>query len=156
MRGLLVIGHGSRREEANETVRALARDLAAPDSDTVPGESGEFGEFVESGESGESGKFSESGEFSESWVSVEPAFLEVVQPDIAAGYAALARAGCTDIVVHPFFLFEGNHTIHDIPAALAEAQARHPATRWVLTEPLGLHPGVVAAVRDRIRLAQSR
>ncbi len=129
MRGLLVIGHGSRRDEANETVRELARDLAAAGAGTVPGES---------------------------WAAVEPAFLEVVQPDIAAGYAALARAGCTDIVAHPFFLFEGNHTIHDIPAALAEAQAHHPATRWVLTEPLGLHPGVLAAVRDRIRLAQAR
>jgi sirohydrochlorin cobaltochelatase len=127
MRGLLVIGHGSRREEANETVRTLARGLAVPSADAGNGQS---------------------------WAAVQPAFLEVVQPDIATGYAALAQAGCTDIVVHPFFLFEGNHTIHDIPAALAEAQASHPATTWTLTDPLGLHPGVVAAVRDRIRLAR--
>jgi sirohydrochlorin cobaltochelatase len=146
-RGLLVVGHGSRREEANETVRALARDLAVS-----CGDAGSDGDVV--GADGEAG--TGGGGPRPSWADVQPAFLEVVQPDIATGYATLAGAGCTDIVVHPFFLFDGNHTRHDIPAALAEAQARHPATRWTLTEPLGLHPGVVAAVRDRIRLARTR
>jgi sirohydrochlorin cobaltochelatase len=157
-RGLLVVGHGSRREQANETVRALARDLALPCGEA--GTNGEAGggagtDGEAGGEAGTGGAAGGGGPRT-AWTAVQPAFLEVVQPDIAAGYATLARAGCTDIVVHPFFLFDGNHTRHDIPAALAEAQARHPATRWTLTEPLGLHPGVVAAVRDRIRLAPPR
>jgi sirohydrochlorin ferrochelatase len=59
-------------------------------------------------------------------------------------------AGCTQIIAHPFFLFAGTHTARDIPAALAAAQAEHPGTTWALTEPLGLHPGVLAAVRDRV------
>jgi sirohydrochlorin cobaltochelatase len=121
MRGLLVVGHGSRRAEANETVVDLAASLAA------------------------------GGGFA----AVEPCYLEVVQPDIGAGYAALAAAGCTEIVVHPFFLFAGNHTSKDIPAALEAARARFPSTTWTLTDPLGLHPGVLDAVRDRIAAAQS-
>lgn len=87
------------------------------------------------------------------WGAVEAAFLDVVQPDIAAGYAALVRAGCTEIVAHPFFLFAGNHTARDIPAALAEARREHPSTRWTITSPLGLHPGVVGAARARIAAA---
>ncbi|CUU54249.1 CbiX protein [Parafrankia irregularis] len=90
------------------------------------------------------------------WQAVEPAFLDVVHPDIAQGYAALVRAGCSEIIAHPFFLFEGNHTTRDIPAALAAAQAEHPTTRWTITRPLGLHPGVVQAVRARIDDAVGR
>lgn len=84
------------------------------------------------------------------WDAVEVAFLDVLRPDIADGYAALVEAGCTQIVAHPFFLFAGRHTARDIPAALAAAQARHAGTTWTITEPLGLHPGVVATVRSRI------
>jgi sirohydrochlorin cobaltochelatase len=120
--GLLVVGHGSRRREANETVRAAAAALARDGG----------------------------------WLAVEPAFLEIAEPDIAAGYGRLAAAGCDTIVVHPFFLFAGSHTAVDIPAALRTAQARHPATAWTLTEPLGLHPGVLAAVRARIADALAR
>jgi sirohydrochlorin cobaltochelatase len=120
--GLLVVGHGSRREPANETVRAVAAALA-----------------------GDGG-----------WRAVEPAFLEIAQPDIVTGYGRLAAAGCEAIVVHPFFLFAGNHTAKDIPAALRTAQARHPGTAWTLTEPLGLHPGVLVAVRGRIADARGR
>ncbi|AEH11288.1 cobalamin (vitamin B12) biosynthesis CbiX protein [Candidatus Protofrankia datiscae] len=84
------------------------------------------------------------------WHAVEPAFLDVVQPDIMTGYANLAAAGCTEIVAHPFFLFDGSHTSRDIPAALARARERFPHTRWTLTAPLGLHPGVLTAVTARI------
>jgi sirohydrochlorin ferrochelatase len=119
MRGLLVIGHGSRRDEANAAVRELARSLATDGG----------------------------------WDAVEPAYLEVVEPGIEAGYATLVRRGCTDIVVHPFFLFAGNHTVKDIPAALAAAGERFPGARWTLTAPLGLHPGVLAAVRARVAAA---
>ncbi|MDT3438608.1 CbiX/SirB N-terminal domain-containing protein [Pseudofrankia sp. BMG5.37] len=124
MRGLLVIGHGSRRDEANATVRALAAALAAEptvDAGAPP-----------------------------AWAAVEPAFLDVLRPDIADGYAALVAAGCTQIVAHPFFLFEGKHTARDIPEALDAARATHPGTSWTMTEPLGLHPGVITTVRARI------
>jgi sirohydrochlorin cobaltochelatase len=124
MWGLLVVGHGSKRDEANATVRALARALAA---EPVPG-----------------------AEPDQAWDAVETAFLDVLRPDIADGYAALVAAGCTRIVAHPFFLFAGRHSAHDIPTALAAAQAAHPGTSWTMTEPLGLHPGVLATVRARI------
>ena len=119
-RGLLVIGHGSRRPAANDTLRDVARRLA-----------------------GLAG-----------FEAVEPAFLELSEPSIAEGYGRLVRAGCTVVVAHPFFLFPGRHTTSDIPAQLDAASARHPGARWTVTEPLGLHPGVLAAAAARIASAE--
>ncbi|SNQ48778.1 conserved hypothetical protein [Frankia canadensis] len=150
MRGLLVIGHGSRRGEANATVRELARRLAtgsahptAPCADVSPGPDG-------SPDPAPSSTGSQSANDPRPWGAVESAFLEVTRPNIAEGYANLAAAGCTEIIVYPFFLFDGNHTHRDIPAALDEARERHPTTRWILSEPLGLHACVIEAVRARL------
>ena len=111
--GLLVVGHGSRREEANETLRQVAALVAA------------------------------RGGFH----AVRPAFLELLSPTIAEGYAELVAAGCERIVVHPYFLFPGNHSTHDIPAALAACTD----VPWTVTAPLGLHPALVDVVLDRVR-----
>jgi len=118
-RGLLVIGHGSRRDEANATLRDVARRLAVDDA----------------------------------FVAVEAAFLELSEPTIEQGYGRLVDAGCTSVVAHPFFLFPGLHTTTDIPTQLEEAARRHPGANWTVTEPLGLHPGVLQAAADRIAAA---
>jgi sirohydrochlorin cobaltochelatase len=117
--GLLVIGHGSRRDEANATLRNVARLLAAD------------------------GRYA----------AVEAAFLELSEPSIEQGYGRLVDAGCSRVVAHPFFLFPGMHTTTDIPAQLSEAARRHPGATWTVTEPLGLHEGVLAAATDRIAAA---
>jgi sirohydrochlorin ferrochelatase len=118
--GLLVIGHGSRRDEANLTLLAVADALA------------------------ERGR----------WHRVQPAFLEIARPGIRAGYAALVAAGCTAILVHPYFLFAGNHTAYDIPAELRAAQDEH-GVPWTLTAPLGLHPALIEVVEQRIEEAMA-
>jgi sirohydrochlorin cobaltochelatase len=118
-RGLLVIGHGSRRDEANATLRDVARRLSADGTFAV----------------------------------VEAAFLELSEPTIEQGYGRLVEAGCTHVVAHPFFLFPGLHTTADIPAQLSEAARRHPGASWSVSEPLGLHPGVLQAAADRIAAA---
>lgn len=117
--GLLVVGHGSRRDAANETLLAVADAVAA----RLPG-------YV-----------------------VEPAFLEIARPTIADGYRALVAAGCGQVVVHPYFLYPGNHTTHDIPAALAAAAEAYGALPWVLTEPLNLDARIVDVVADRVASA---
>ncbi|HEU0131820.1 MAG TPA: CbiX/SirB N-terminal domain-containing protein [Mycobacteriales bacterium] len=117
--GLLVVGHGSRRAEANDMLRSVAALVA----ERLPA-------YV-----------------------VEPAFLELVRPTIADGWAALVAAGCASVVVHPYFLYPGNHTTTDIPAALAAAAQEHGALPWVLTEPLNLDPRIVDVVADRVATA---
>jgi sirohydrochlorin cobaltochelatase len=123
--GLMVVGHGSRRAEANSALRTAADCLAAlPAEGRVP------------------------------WRAVRHAFLELSEPGIEDAYGQLAAAGCKTIVVSLFFLFPGAHTMTDIPAQLDRAARGHPGTRWFITEPLGLHPAVLEAARDRIAAAQ--
>lgn len=117
--GLLVVGHGSRRAEANDVVHAVAGQLA----DRLPG-----------------------------WV-VQPAFLELLSPTIAEGYAALVAAGCSRVVAHPYFLFPGNHSTVDIPAALRLAAEEHGSLPWTVTAPLDLDPRIVDVVVDRVMTA---
>jgi sirohydrochlorin ferrochelatase len=121
--GLLVVGHGSRRAEANAALRSAAEALTQP----VAGAG---------------------------WGAVQHAFLELSDPGIEDAYGQLVAAGCTTIVVSLFFLFPGAHTMTDIPAQLGRAADRYPGARWVITEPLGLHPAVLQAARARIAAVQ--
>lgn len=110
--GLLVVGHGSRREEANAVLAGVAGALR----ERFHG-------------------------------PVRHAYLELAEPGIADAFAALVADGCERVVVHPYFLYPGNHTSVDIPAILAGCAG---ATPWTLTRPLDLDDRIVAVVLDRI------
>ena len=110
--GLLIVGHGSRRAEANAVLAGVAEALR-PRWDGP----------------------------------VRHAYLEIAEPGVAAGFAALVADGCGRVVVHPYFLYPGNHTTSDIPAILTACAGPTP---WTLTEPLNLDDRIVAVVLDRI------
>lgn len=117
--GLLVVGHGSSRREANELLLAV--------TDAVRARAGVH--------------------------AVRPAFLEMAEPTIGQGLDALVADGARHVVVHPYFLYPGNHTTQDIPSHLAAAETRHPGVAWTLTPPLGLDERIVDLVLDRVRSA---
>ncbi len=52
---------------------------------------------------------------------VSCAFLELAQPSIPDGIAALADEGADDITVVPYFLSAGRHVVEDIPAEVGKA-----------------------------------
>ena len=95
-------------------------------------------------------------EFVRSWPdrdryrAVEPAHMELAEPSIAAAFAACVAAGATTVVVAPYFLGPGSHWDRDIPALAAEASARHPGVRYLVTAPLGPHPLLARIVDERI------
>ena len=139
--GLLVVGHGSRRAEANAALRTAAESVAAgPPAEAAPVAESVAAESVAA----------EPPAAEVPWLAVGHAFLELSEPGIEDAYGQLVKAGCQTIVVSLFFLFPGAHTMSDIPAQLDRAAARHPGARWVITEPLGLHPAVLQAARARI------
>ena len=67
---------------------------------------------------------------------VETAFLELAEPSIPGGLAALAAKGASEIVAFPYCLAAGTHVAQDIPDAIAEFTAAHPAVRVRLTSHL--------------------
>lgn len=77
---------------------------------------------------------------------VETAFLELAEPNILDGLAALAAQGATEIVVFPYFLAAGTHVTQDIPEAIAAFATAHPAVQVRLTPHLGASPILPAAI----------
>jgi sirohydrochlorin ferrochelatase len=80
---------------------------------------------------------------------VETAFLELAEPSIPDGLAALAAQGATDIVAFPYFLAAGTHVAQDIPEAIAAFTAAHPQVQVRLTPHLGASaalPGAILSV----------
>jgi sirohydrochlorin cobaltochelatase len=116
MKALIVVGHGSRRQEANEALRGLAEELASHLPET----------------------------------RVRHAYLELAEPSLEQALEAAAKAGATEVTIHPFFLSEGTHTARDIPATIERARADHPALQFRQTDPVGQHPGIVQLVLAQI------
>lgn len=81
--------------------------------------------------------------------SVEPCFLEFAQPDIAAGFRALAARGVGRVVVAPVMLFAAGHVQHDIPEAVARAARDFPDITLSQAEHFGCQ-------RELIELSQVR
>src|SRR4051812_8699933 len=69
-------------------------------------------------------------------------YLDHAEPSVASALDALGRDH-SDITVVPLLSAPGRHVDVDLPRALAGTAARLPP-------PLGAHPLVAAAVRDRL------
>jgi len=84
------------------------------------------------------------------WPIVEPAHMELAEPSIATAFARCVERGAKTVVVHPYFLLPGRHWNQDIPNLTAEAAAKHPDVRWMVTAPLGLHEMMASVMNSRI------
>jgi len=115
-RAILLVDHGSRREEANALLEQVVEELQK----RVPDR------------------------------RVRAAHLDLAHPTIAEGIDACVADGADEIIVHPYFLGPGNHTIRDIPERVAAAAARHTGLRVRITEPLGLHGKLLDVILERI------
>jgi sirohydrochlorin ferrochelatase len=82
---------------------------------------------------------------------VEPAFLELAQPEIAAGGDRCVARGATRVLMIPYFLAAGVHLRRDLTAARDDLSRRHPHVRFVLGPPLGPDPRLDQLVAERIR-----
>ena len=74
-------------------------------------------------------------------LTVLPAFLSLLEPDLPQAVASAVRAGAEEIHILPLFLFSGKHVLEDIPALVERLRAAHPQIRLSLREPLGRHGG---------------
>ena len=81
---------------------------------------------------------------------VEPAHMELAEPTVATAFARCAEQGAELVVVFPYFLGPGRHVSEDIPKLAAEAAAEHPAVRYLVADPLGLHPLLLQVIEERV------
>jgi sirohydrochlorin ferrochelatase len=93
------------------------------------------------------GRLSASGEYP----IVEACFLELAEPDIAAGGDRCVARGATRVLMVPYFLSAGVHLRRDLTAARDELSRRHRHVAFRLGSPLGPHPLLDSLVAARIR-----
>jgi sirohydrochlorin cobaltochelatase len=77
---------------------------------------------------------------------VEPAYLELMTPDLAEAVARLVGSGVRRVVVAPVFLSAGGHVLRDLPARLAQLEPRYPGVVFRIEPALGSLPSVVDAM----------
>jgi sirohydrochlorin ferrochelatase len=82
---------------------------------------------------------------------VEPAHMELAEPSIATAYARCVDRGAQTIVVCPFFLGPGKHWNFDIPRLTSEAAAPFPATRYHVTQTLGIDDLILDLLNKRVQ-----
>jgi sirohydrochlorin ferrochelatase len=75
--------------------------------------------------------------------------MELAEPSISQTFDACVADGAEEIIVHPYFLFPGKHSTHDIPNMVKEAAGKHPQVSYRVTAPLGLHSKIVKVVLER-------
>src|SRR4051812_33367226 len=66
---------------------------------------------------------------------VEPCFLVLAEPDIAAGGARCVERGARTVLMVPYFLSAGVHLLRDLTAARDELARRFPAVEFRLGPP---------------------
>jgi sirohydrochlorin ferrochelatase len=81
---------------------------------------------------------------------VEPAFLELAEPDIPAAAAKCVARGATEVRMLPYFLSMGVHVAEDLEEHRAAFVEKSPGVTFRVLPPLGLHPRLVEVVMERL------
>jgi sirohydrochlorin cobaltochelatase len=79
---------------------------------------------------------------------VELAFLEMMEPTLAAAVGALAADGIGQITVVPLFLAQGGHLKEDLPRLLDDIRRHHPALGIDVTPAIGDSEDLTNAIAD--------
>jgi len=70
-------------------------------------------------------------------LTVELAFLEIMQPALGDCVTRLAKDGHERIVIAPLFLAQGGHLKKDLPRLLKDLGAKHPEADISVLPPIG-------------------
>ena len=81
-------------------------------------------------------------------LTVELAFLELMQPSLGDCVARLARDGHQRIVIAPLFLAQGGHLKKDLPRLLKDLGATHPGAELSVLPPIGEVTELLNAISD--------
>jgi len=81
---------------------------------------------------------------------VEPAFLELAEPEIGTAGDRCVEQGAARVLMVPYFLSMGVHLIRDLTAAREDLSRRHPEIAFLLGPPLGPDPLLEQLVEKRV------
>ncbi len=81
--------------------------------------------------------------------NVEPAFLELGQPDLEGAVLRLISKGTTEILVLPYFLTLGIHLERDLPRISADISNKYNNLTITIAPPLDGHPALIQVLLER-------
>jgi sirohydrochlorin cobaltochelatase len=82
--------------------------------------------------------------------AVTVCFMDLNKPSIPAAIDDMTERGIHQIIAMPYFLQLGNHVKEDLPALVAAARVRHPASTILLAEHLAYDRLLVSVIADRV------
>lgn len=80
----------------------------------------------------------------------EYGFLELSEPTIEEAFERCVSRGAKTVKVIPVLLLTAAHAKKDIPEKLAEMKAKFPYVKILYGRPIGVHPGMVEILKERI------
>lgn len=122
MKGIIIIAHGSRKPET----KAVFKQIMANFEQELKKESLPIS-------------------------AVDYCFLEFAEPNLKQTLGEFAKNGIDDIKVIPYFLFEGTHTLEDIPAIIEGFCQENPHIKVSLGRVLGYDERLVQILMHRVR-----
>lgn len=84
---------------------------------------------------------------------VRGAHMELAEPDIPTVIKEMADVGIKEILVIPYFLFNGNHIKNDIPGILNNLKEIYPDIVFKFGDPVGFEPLMADILMKRIKEA---
>lgn len=84
-------------------------------------------------------------------VLIETAYMEFCEINLEKGLDILVGKGAKEIVVVPYFLFEGIHIREDIPREIEEYLKDHQDIKVTMGNTLGADARLADILADRIR-----
>lgn len=81
---------------------------------------------------------------------VEVSYLELAEPNIAAGGRNCVKRGARRVLLMPYFLSAGVHVVNDMEEQRSALAAEFPHVEFQLCPHLGLHPLMVEIVLGRL------
>lgn len=87
------------------------------------------------------------------YANVEAAHMELAEPTLAQAFDRCVARGAQRVIIHPYFLAPGRHSMKDIPELAAAAAAAHPGVGYMVTAPLGLDVRLAEVMRLRVEAA---
>lgn len=72
-------------------------------------------------------------------IIVRAAHMELADPTIEQGFTSCVSAGASEVIVFPYMLSPGRHSIEDIPRMVSAVAARHPGVSFHVTPAFGVN-----------------
>jgi sirohydrochlorin ferrochelatase len=79
--------------------------------------------------------------------------MELASPDIEETVKIIAEKNILQIIIVPYFLYEGNHIKFDIPEIIEKLKVKYPEIVFKFGKPIGFEPALADILIKRAQEA---